>query len=428
METKANYLLIGIFTLTGLLASLAFLLWLAKVEVDRQFALYDVLFDNVSGLGEAGDVRYNGLPVGQVVGLRLDPDDPSRVRVRIEVTEETPVKTDTIATLQGQGVTGVSFVALTGGSADAPRLPENGVITAQPSAFQSLLDGAPALLQKAVVLLDDINEVVNEGNRAAVTEVLNNLASASGRLDRALADFETLSKDLGSAAREVAGFAGRLEALADTADTTLTTATDTLESVGAAARQGEEALARATITLDTMDRTFASARTLIEGDAAAFIRQGTDTAATLDATLKTLTDPARDTLDAARLALTEATETFTSANRILDEDVGQIVGDVREAVSAFTQTMQEVSGRVDTISAEVLAASKSVSNFAGTLEAVVTGNQRQLSNFLRLGLPEFLRFAEDARQLVSNLDRFVNRIERDPARFFLGTQGSEFRR
>ena len=72
METRANYLLIGAFTLVGIIGAFAFLLWLAKVEVDRQYAYYFVKFDNVAGLGDAGDVRYNGLPVGQVVGLELD--------------------------------------------------------------------------------------------------------------------------------------------------------------------------------------------------------------------------------------------------------------------------------------------------------------------------------------------------------------------
>ena len=117
METKANYLLIGLFTITGLLCSMAFLLWLAKVQVDQQYSYYFVHFDNVTGLSNAGDVRYNGLPVGRVVDLQLDPDDPAKVRARIELDVQTPIKTDTVATLQSQGVTGVSFVALTGGSA-----------------------------------------------------------------------------------------------------------------------------------------------------------------------------------------------------------------------------------------------------------------------------------------------------------------------
>ena len=77
METKANFLMIGLFTLAGIIGAFAFLLWFAKIEVDRQYNYYDILFENVAGLGTAGDVRYNGLPVGQVVDLAIDETDPS---------------------------------------------------------------------------------------------------------------------------------------------------------------------------------------------------------------------------------------------------------------------------------------------------------------------------------------------------------------
>ena len=82
METKANFVLIGAFTLAGIIGALAFLLWLAKVQVDRQYAYYEVLFDSVSGLSEAAGVDYNGLPVGQVVSLKIDPENPSAGYVR----------------------------------------------------------------------------------------------------------------------------------------------------------------------------------------------------------------------------------------------------------------------------------------------------------------------------------------------------------
>ncbi len=184
METRANFVLIGAFTLFGILGSLGFFLWLAKVEVDQQYAYYDVLFPDVSGLGDAGDVRYNGLPVGQVVRLSLDPIDPSKVRVRLEVDAKTPVKTDTIATLELQGVTGVSYVSLSGGTPDAARLKtapgeEFPLIQARRSAFQSLFEGGPELLTKAIVLLEDIDTIFNTENRAAIANILSNLESAS---------------------------------------------------------------------------------------------------------------------------------------------------------------------------------------------------------------------------------------------------------
>lgn len=428
METKANYVLIGTFTLIGILAGFGFLLWLAKVEVDRQYAYYEVLFDNVSGLNEAGDVRYNGLPVGQVVDLALDPQDPSKVRVRLEVDAATPVKTDTIATLQSLGVTGVSFVGLSGGSPDADKLPQDGLIRSEISAFQSVLQGAPELLQRAVLLLEDINSVVNEENREAVSTILTNLSSASGRLDRTLADFETLSDDLSLAAREVSNFTDQLGDLSQSAETTLTAATETLETVRGAIERSDSMIETANRTLSTMNETFASANTLIEGDLTDFVRQGKAAAANIDTTLTALDPTLVDTLQAARNTLTEAEETFASANRVLNEDIDTILSDASRAVNSFRTTVESASGDMTRISAEVLKASQSASNFAGTLEAVLVQNRRQLSNFIRVGLPEFLRLTEEARILVSDLDRFVERAQRDPARFLLGTQGSEFRR
>jgi phospholipid/cholesterol/gamma-HCH transport system substrate-binding protein len=290
------------------------------------------------------------------------------------------------------------------------------------------LQGAPELLQKAVLLLEDIDDVVNEENRLAIGEILENLAAASGRLDRAMGDFETLSGDLGLAAREVAGFAGRLDELSDTAETTLTSATDTFRSARAAIERSDGMIQTANGTLTTMDTTFESAKVFIEGDLAEFVRQGTTTAASIETSLSTLEPAMTETLKAAQNTLGEAEQTFASANRILDEDIDVIVADARHAVTAFRTTFENASEDFSLISSEVLKASKSASNFVGTLEAVVVENQRQISSFLRVGLPEFLRLTEEARLLVSKLERFVDRAERDPARFILGTQGSEFSR
>ena len=112
METRANYVLIGLATVIAILAGLGFFLWLAKVQIDRTYAQYDILFDTAAGLGKAAPVRFNGVDVGQVLSIDLDRSRPELVRVRIEVAAGTPVRQGTEATLQSQGVTGVSFVSL----------------------------------------------------------------------------------------------------------------------------------------------------------------------------------------------------------------------------------------------------------------------------------------------------------------------------
>ncbi|MEM7091073.1 MAG: MlaD family protein [Pseudomonadota bacterium] len=442
METKANYVLIGAFTLAGIFGALALLLWLAKVEVDRQYAYYDILFPDVAGLATASDVRYNGLPVGQVVDLDLDKTDPSKVRVRIEVSSDTPVNSKTVAKLQSQGVTGVSYVALSGGSADAKPLAEGQMIKSEPSALQSVFEGAPLLLEKAIALLENINTVVDDQNRAAVATILDNLASSSGRLDSALGDFESLSADLGSAAREVAEFTDRLDALADTADTTLTTATNTLETANTAitsiddfttgqltplAKDMRETAQTATRVVDSLGTRAQGLADSLES----FADDGTVAIATAKQTFENA-DETLALIDAAMLSATEtlniAETTFDNANNVIENDLGGIIDDLRNATNAVTTTVTGASGNIDKISDDILAASQSAASFVGKLESLVTNNERQVSEFLRLGLPELTRFTEEARSLVVNLERLVNKVERDPARFLLGTQNSEFRR
>lgn len=428
METKANYVLIGAFALFGLFAAMGMLIWLAKFEADRRYAYYDILFESVSGLNQAGDVRYNGLPVGRVVGLQLDEDDHTKVRVRIEISEDTPIKADTVATLRAQGVTGVSFVSLTGGSPDALPIPEGTVIRAGVSEVQTVLEGAPVLLEKAIALLEDINAVVDDENRAKITTVLDNVASASGRLDRTLEDFEDLSADLGLAARNVAEFSKELSNLSGTAEATLLSATQALDATTDVMEQAGPIIENADGALTEINRSFQSATTLIETDLTELARQGSAAAQSIQNSLDVLLPDAEGTLVASRETLETIRTFFTSLNTIVDEDVDVIMTDARTAVNAFSAAVETASADFTNVSKDVLRASQSAAEFTGMLESILADNRVQVSAFLRAGLPEFLRLTEEARLLVSSLDRFIRRVQSDPARFFLGTQGSEFSR
>lgn len=436
METRANYILIGAFTLAGILGAFGFFLWLAKFEVSRQYAYYDVLFDNVSGLSAAGGVSFNGLPVGQVISLTLDDDDPSKVRVRLEVDADIPVTEDTIAQLQSLGVTGVSYVELTGGSATGERLPQNSVIQSRRSAIQSLFEGAPKVLDEAVTLLENLNAVVDEENRQTVSNILDNLDSASGRLNRTLSDFENLSVDLSGAAKKIGDFTDGLDKLAQTAETTLNTGNDTLKSVKTASES-------ATAALDSAKTVIENAGEVIQDDVKPFI----DQASALAENLNVLTDDAEASLavitetfenanstlssitvamDSTKGTLSAAERAFDSANKIINEDVGVMMDDIRTAANEVSATVKNVTERLDDISADVLSASQSASELLGTIDGIVQDNRRQLSNFMRVGLPQFTRFIEESQRLVINMDRLVDKVERDPARFLLGTQASEF--
>lgn len=235
METRASYVLIGAFTVLSILAGLAFLIWLAKVQLDRNYAYYDVLFDTVAGLALASPVQFNGVDVGKVTAIDLDRDDPGRVRVRIELISATPVRQGTEATLESQGVTGVSIVSLAGGQPDAERLrivEPNDVpmIPSKPSAVQDLLQGAPDLLAEAIALLKDIKEFTTEDNRTAISNILNNVDSATANLNTAINDFSAMSGDVGTAVDQIKDFTTRLETLSDNADGAIATAVRTMDN------------------------------------------------------------------------------------------------------------------------------------------------------------------------------------------------------
>ena len=158
METRAHHLLIGSFMLAFLVLIVAFALWLAKTEVDREVARYNIYFSgSVAGLGVGGDVRFNGIKVGSVSQILIYRVDTSRVRVIAEVAGDTPIKEDSEATLQLQGITGVSFVQISPGSREAAILPvvsgrdmsKYPTIRSRTSAIEALFEAAPDLATRA---------------------------------------------------------------------------------------------------------------------------------------------------------------------------------------------------------------------------------------------------------------------------------------
>ena len=120
METKANYVLIGAFVLLAAAALMLFTLWIAGTPLNRDYSTYDVVFEGpVNGLTEGGEVRFNGIKVGEVTRLSLDRQDPNRVIARIRVDAETPVRTDSVAQLDFLGITGVTFIQILAGTPEA---------------------------------------------------------------------------------------------------------------------------------------------------------------------------------------------------------------------------------------------------------------------------------------------------------------------
>lgn len=181
METRANYVLIGAFTLAAAAFLLLFGLWAAKYTSDKDWRFYNVVFDEaVTGLTEGGSVQYNGISVGTVDTLSLAPDDPRKVVARVKLRATTPVKVDTRAKLSFTGLTGTAFIQLTGGSPNAKSLvPDNGdtvpTILTEASALQNIAETANKLVAR-------LDKVLSEDNIRNITQTLDNIEDATGAL------------------------------------------------------------------------------------------------------------------------------------------------------------------------------------------------------------------------------------------------------
>jgi phospholipid/cholesterol/gamma-HCH transport system ATP-binding protein len=143
METRANYLMVGVFVLALAAGLVVFVIWLAKFEFDTEFARYDIDFKgSVTGLKAGSPVRYSGVRVGEVIEIALIPDSPDAVRITIEIDSGTPIRSDTEATLEIEGLTGGLYVLLSGVSADAPPL------RAQPGQKRPVIASKRSTLQQ----------------------------------------------------------------------------------------------------------------------------------------------------------------------------------------------------------------------------------------------------------------------------------------
>ncbi len=579
METRANFILIGAFTLAGFVGILAMFLWFARVELDRQFDYYDIRFTSVSGLSDASDVRFSGLPVGQVVDVRLSPDQDGTILVRVEVDADTPVRADSVATIEAQGVTGVSFVLIGPGTpevallepSDTTPVPE---ITAGRSVFQSLSEDAPQLISETLRVVEEVGVLFGGENQARFDQILRNVEDASETFATTLKDFSDVAGAVTEFATQIGQFNDILTGLSDELEDVLETADTTLASIGALSDEAETVLTtgtetltiaqgaiteaeryisedltattealRATVaelraevavlsadaqglietfnttgstatsrlteaqatlasvdvlltelteTVGTVDSAMTRFDTLLETEGEPLLAETRAAVATTTEAITTIALAAQTDLPAivadirgatetanrvitevgedlsaasgridglslsAETAMTQITATFSNANttleaitgametgdralaaaerafeganRVINEDIDGIVEGLETSLTALNGAIGQVSGDLPEITADLRAASQAAQEAFESLEQVVGSAAPSVAEFTGSGLPLYTRLAQETRELISNLDRLTQQIQRDPARFFLDQQSPEFRR
>lgn len=189
MEEKVNYTVVGIFVLVLSSALIGGVLWLSSGKSYR--TVYDTyhiyMKESVSGLNLNAPVRYRGVEVGRVQQITLAPDNIEQVQLTLGIVHGTPIKTDTLAVLQTHGLTGLTFVELSGGSRDAPALTRQSgaafpVIKTGPSLLMRLDSSVTTLLSNLNRTAENINSLLDEDNRRTFKQMLTDVATLSRTL------------------------------------------------------------------------------------------------------------------------------------------------------------------------------------------------------------------------------------------------------
>jgi phospholipid/cholesterol/gamma-HCH transport system substrate-binding protein len=210
METRANYVAVGAFVLAVLAGIFVATLWLARIQFETQYKYYQTyLAGPVTGLGRGSLVRLNGIEVGRVTGIDLDPRDPQLVALVLQVRDTVQIHTDAMLSLETQGLTGVSYIEIAGGTLSSPPLvavegQRYPVIASRPSSLQEVFNNAPQLVNRLLVIADRLGALLDENNRQAGAETLTNLRDTTAVFSHRATDIDQLITDGGAALHDLA--------------------------------------------------------------------------------------------------------------------------------------------------------------------------------------------------------------------------------
>lgn len=319
--TRAQKVRLGVFVLvsgTLLVVSLVILTGLQLVQ--KRDAYTVVIADSVSGLETGAQVKYNGVRVGTVDGIRIDPEDVSKVIISLSLDAGTPIKADTRAVLQSAGITGLKFVELLRGSPKSELLEPGAQITAGESFLDRISGQAEVIAQKAEMGLNSLNALLNEENRGYVTGILGNVedltASAAELVDENRESLRVVAQSLAELSTSLDSRVASLEA---ESVSTLAAVRNAADALGAAVDQDKVGR-----ILSNVERMTADLRSKVHAaDIDGLIRQVnalSTSAEQLVGNVNLVVMKSREDLYASLNYLLEGLENFSEFARMLREN------------------------------------------------------------------------------------------------------------
>lgn len=443
METRANYALVGFFTLLVIAAAFGFVYWMAQSGRGGPTAELAIRIPgSANGLSVGSPVRFNGIPVGSVRGLTIDPDDPRYSIAFTEVRADAPVYQSTQARLEVQGLTGAAYIELSGGAKGEENILQKSLETGRPAVLIAEQSSVTNLLATADKILQRADE--------AIGDIQGFAADARGPLTQTIRNVETFTSSLAQNSDSIDKFLNSLSTLSVTIDSVSGTLNSTLEAaeklVSAIDAEKINAVVsnteRATRNIANASDNFGDLVTNVKNAAASFEQAGVQAQTVLKRvdTVMNSVDPdqVKTTIANITAASEDARQTVSSARDVVDgfterrEDINRAIGDFTE----LARKLNEASSRVDGILAKVdglvssddsqglfVEARRTLESFrtvADNINARVGPIADNLSRFSSSGLRDIQTLVNDARRTVQSLDQTISNFDQNPQRLIFG--------
>lgn len=430
METRANYALIGVFTLAVIAAAFGFVYWFSGGESGQRRQPVRVVFSgSVSGLSKGSVVLFNGLRVGEVSEVSLVADDPRRVISRIEVDRTTPIRTDTRARLEIALLSGVSQIALIGGEPDAPVLvPGPGqplpTIFADRSDFQDLMEMGRNIARRADDVLERVQRLVAD-NEPSVARTLQNVETFSQALASNAPGLDKFLAQVGQAAERLGPLAAKLEVLAAHTDELIVAIDKTR-------------VANVVANTEAITKMLADNRQNFNNmaqDLSTLARRLADAAPKLDQALTNI-NAVVGAVDPGKVnRAIDNTERFAASLGNSGKDVERAVHEAANITGKLNKSADRIDGVLAALEnflgsasgeegkstfASIRQAADSIRTLALNLDKRTAEITSGLNRFTGPGLREVEATVSDTRRTVNEVGRATRSLERNPQQLLFG--------
>lgn len=446
METKANYTLVGIFTVLVFAAAFAFVYWIAVTDGGQETADLDVVIEgSVTGLGVGSPVLFNGINVGKVTSLRFDPSNPRIVIARSRVRSDLPITNSTKAVLGSTGLTGIVQIEFEGGVLSEKTVfqlaEEEGTIAtvnADPSALNDLILTAQDIFERAESVLGQLETFVVEA-RAPLTNTLENTSKITDAIARNSDKVEAFMSSMGDLGDTLEGVSGGLNKVLNSADGLIASIDpDDVKTIVTDIRSFTDNLKVVSEDLSGVGNTVAKLAAEL-GETGPRITQTFDrvdellAAVPADDLNKAVSGfaGAGDAVKKAAEDIASLTGTFAEQK----EDVEKIVTNAREMVERLNAASVRVDGvlakvdgflgdsSADSLISDVSETLASFKQVADTLNSRLDGITAGIERFSGRGLRDVESLVSETRRSIARIEGAISSLESNPQRLLFGGDG-----